>query len=152
MLNIGYNKGDKSRKRAKKRVQKCKFTIWTTADNQTSVFEGEGEMSLAREEVRICYREENAFVRLRVQGESAQIFREGDYSLRLDLKRGETLEGSLGLGDGQGKLQTFTHKVNYSLSKDSLLLLLEYDLLFGEEKQKMKLRLLARQVEDSYED
>jgi uncharacterized beta-barrel protein YwiB (DUF1934 family) len=125
-------------------VQKCKFTIWTTADNQTSVFEGEGEMSLAREEVRVCYREKNAFVRLLVQGESAQIFREGDYSLHLDLKRGETRNGALGLGEGQGLIQAFTHKINYSVSKDSLLLLLEYDLLFGEEKQEMKLRLLSR--------
>lgn len=125
-------------------MQKCKFTIWTTVDGQTSVLEREGEMSLAREEVRLCYREENAFVTLSVQGEYAQISREGDYSMRLELKRGETLDGTLGIGGGQGKIQAYAHKINYSITKDSLLLLLEYDLLFGEEKQKMKLRMLSR--------
>ena len=125
-------------------MQKCKFTIWTSADGQTSVLESEGEMSLDREEVRLAYREDNAFVSLIVQGERAQISREGDYSLRLLLKRGEKLDGLLGIGDGQGKIQTVAHKINYSITKDSLLLLLEYDLLFGEEKQEMKLRLLSR--------
>ena len=125
-------------------MQKCKFTIWTTADGQTSVLEREGEMSLAREEIRLRYREENAFVELSVQGESAQIAREGDYSLRLNLKRGEKLDGALGFGDGQGKIETFARKIEYSVSRDSLLLRLEYDLLFGEEKQEMKLRLISR--------
>ena len=44
----------------------------------------------------------------------------------------------------EGDVEVFAHKVAYSIGRDSLLLSLQYDLLFGSEKQEMKLRILSR--------
>ena len=54
--------------------------------------------------------------------------------------------GEIGIGGAGGEIHTFAHRVAYSVSKDSLLLSLKYDLLISGEKQEMKLRLLARLV------
>ncbi len=125
-------------------MKKCKVTITTTADGQENTITREGEMSLSAGAAVLRYREENALVCLSLQGACAEISRQGDYSLFLDLRQGETREGRIGIGGSEGEISTFAHKVAYSMGKDSLLVLLEYDLLFGGEAQKMKLRVLSR--------
>ena len=125
-------------------MKACKLTITTTADGVENSVTREGEMELSLTGVQLRYREENAFVVMILKGESAEIQREGDYSLRLFLKRGEVSQGTIGIGGSNGEIQTFTHRVSYSVSKDSLLLSLYYDLLISGEKQEMKLRLLSR--------
>ena len=125
-------------------MKKCKLTITTTADGQESSILREGEMEITLTSVTLRYREENAYVFIVLQGERVEIERQGDYSLRLHLKRGELTDGSLGIGGTDGTIQTFTHKVAYSTSKDSLLLSLQYDLIISGETQAMKLRLLGR--------
>ena len=127
-------------------MQACKLTITTTADGVENSITREGEMELSLAKVLLRYREENAFVVLILEGDTAKIEREGDYSLRLTLKEGETLMGEIGIGGAGGEIHTFAHRVAYSVSKDSLLLSLKYDLLISGEKQEMKLRLLARLV------
>ena len=67
--------------------------------------------------------------------------RRGDYTLSLLLKQGEISNGKLGFGGSVGDIQVKANKVSYSIGKDSLLSSLHYDLIFGEEKQEMKLRL-----------
>ena len=125
-------------------MQACKLTITTTADGVENTVSRDGEAELSLTSVQLRYREESAFVVMKLEGESAEIQREGDYSLRLFLKRGELTQGTIGIGGSNGEIQTFTHRVSYSISKDSLLLSLHYDFIISGERQVMKLRLLAR--------
>ena len=129
-------------------MQACKLSITTTADGVENSITREGEMELSLSQVSLRYREENALVCIRLQGESAEIERQGDYTLALCLIRGERSTGKIGLGGSCGEIETCAHKVSYSISKDSLLLSLHYDLLISGEKQEMKLRLIARFKEE----
>ncbi len=124
-------------------MQTCYLTITSTTDGEERSFFLEGEWLSAKDSAKICYRDDEAAVTLFVQGERAEIERRGDYTFRLPLERGSATVGSLGIGDSEGELRLYTHKIQHSVRGNSLLLLLEYDMLLGEETQKMKLRLLA---------
>ena len=125
-------------------MQTCKMTLTTSVDGVENTITREGEMEISLNETILRYREENAFVLLKLQGESAEIERQGDYSLRLTLQSGKLCEGEIGIGGNAGGIHTYTHKVQYSVSKDALLLSLHYDLIISGEKQVMKLRLISR--------
>ncbi len=133
-------------------MQACKMTITTSADGVENTITREGEMELSAYGAILRYREENAFVWMKLQGESAEIERQGDYSLRLKLKRGEICEGEIGIGGSGGAIETYARKVNYSVSKDSILLSLHYDLIISGERQEMKLRLISRLREVLHEN
>lgn len=125
-------------------MKKCRLTITTETDGRETSVVREGEMELSSEGVFLQYREENAVVTVTFRGESAEISRVGDYSLKLSLRRGEQTKGSLGFGDACGDVEIYTHKVAYSTSEDSLLFSLRYDLIISGETQTMKLRALGR--------
>ena len=118
--------------------------ITTSVDGVENSITRRGEMALMPKEIRLRYEEENALVSISVQGESAQIQRRGDYDLFLDLCVEKMTQGKIGIGGNLGEVEVFTHKIGYSISKDSLLLSLRYDLLISGEKQEMRLRLLSR--------
>ena len=122
----------------------CKVTITTVADGQEHTIIRDGEAELGIGEITVKYREENADIVLRLTGNRAEIERVGDYSLSLALEEGAVCEGRIGLGDSYGSVQTLAHKVAYVVRKDAVMLSLHYDLIFGEEPQTVKLRLLAR--------
>ena len=121
-----------------------KVTITTSADGRENTIVRDGEMELSLQSAFLSYREENAIVMIKFQGDYAEIERQGDYTLRLNLKRNEITKGSIGLGGSEGEIQVITRKLSYSVTKDALLASLHYDLLFGAEIQSMKLRLLSR--------
>ncbi len=125
-------------------MQACRLTITTVADGNESTISRKGEFDLSLEKITVCYREENALVRITLQGEKAEMERRGDYDLSLRLHRGEKTEGCIGMGGSEGAISLYAHKVAYSVGKDSLLLSLHYDLLISGEKQEMKLRLYAK--------
>lgn len=125
-------------------MQACYLTITTVADDVENKLSKDAEIDLGIQSAVLRYHEENAVVDLEVRGGNITIRRQGDYSLFLPLKNGETTLGTLGIGDSQGELRLYTHKVNYTINEESLLLLLQYDMIMGEETQKMKLRLHAR--------
>lgn len=125
-------------------MKACKVTIITNTDGQENTVVRDGCMELSLSQVFITYQEENAVVTLRLQGENAEIERKGDYSLHLNLKRGVLQDGQIGLGDSCGGVQTLAHRIQYSVTKNSVLASLRYDLLFGEEKQAMQLRIISR--------
>ena len=125
-------------------MKSCKITITTSVDGMENTITRKGEMELFLTEIRLRYEEENALVSMNIQGERAQTLRKGDYELFLDLKSGETTKGRIGIGGSHGEVDVFTHKISYSVSKDSLLLSMRYYLIIGGEKQEMNLRLLSR--------
>ena len=125
-------------------MEACKLTINTSADGQETEFSCPGEMKLSTFGATLRYRQENALVTLTLDGETALVERVGDYTLKLFLKRGVRTVGSIGIGGNEGEVEVETSRVDYVIRKDSLLAMLHYDLIFGGEAQKMKLRISAR--------
>ena len=125
-------------------MKPCKLTIITNTDGEETSVTYNGEMKISAASTVIRYREPNALVSLRVYGEHAEVERQGDYTLKLPLLRGALTKGEIGIGGTSGEIQTFTHKIAYSQTEQSILLSLQYDLLLGEEPQKMHLRILGR--------
>lgn len=127
-----------------KGMQACRITITTAADGRETQFVRAGSMRLFPFPCEIIYREENAEVRITLEKGVATVQRTGEYTLSFLLKEGERSEGTLGIAGAVGSVQAVTHKLAFSVQKDSLLLSMHYDLLFGEEKQEIKLRLYAK--------
>ncbi len=125
-------------------MQSCKITIATTVDNKTTEIVREGTMALSSQGAWICYSEEGAEVTLVFEGNAVAIERRGDYTMRLYMKKGEIREGTLGIGGAEGQVQTKTTRLAYSLTETSFMLSLHYDLIIGEETQKMRIRLFAK--------
>lgn len=125
-------------------MKKCRLTITTVADGQQSSIVRDGEIDVSVQKVQLFYREENATVHIQLQGETALVQRQGDYSLHLHLVPRQKTLGELGIGGTSGEIEIFTHAVQYSVSENSLLLSLKYDLLISGETQKMQLRLLGK--------
>ncbi len=125
-------------------MQACYLTITTTADGVETKVSKTAEINLGIQSAELRYQDEGAFVHLSLRGESVTIERQGDYTLFLSLNRGETTVGTVGIGGSYGEIRLYTHKVQYTLNEESLLLLLRYDMLIGEETQEMSLRLLAK--------
>lgn len=124
----------------------CTVTIFTTTDGKESKTVQKGEMQFSTP-VLLWYSDENAKVTLTVERDIVCIQREGDYGMSLRLEQGKTTDGFLTINGAQGNMKAHTTKVHYSVSDSSLLLLLHYSLIFGEEKQdrqEMQIRLTGR--------
>ena len=130
-------------------MKNCRLTITTIVNGEESSIIRKGEMQLTATSAELFYQDEDAKVHLRLEKNCAYIERKGDYTLSLNLIQGEHGIGKIGIMGSNGEIGVDTHKVAYSIGEDSLLLSLHYDLLFGEEKQKMQLRLLARYDRDT---
>ena len=134
-------------------MRACKVTITTLADGVENSIARNGEMDLSALGGILRYTEENASVEITLKDETATVERQGDYSLLIPLKKDVLCNGQLGICGNVGDVQTYTHKIAYTTTKDSLLLVLHYDLIISGETQKMRLRLLARYVEgEQYEN
>ena len=125
-------------------VQACNFKITTTVDGQENTVLRSGQIEELEDGFLLLYNEENAQVSIRLGKGFAVIERQGDYSLHILLKLGKTQEGLLGLGGSQGKVLVQTHHLKFGLDGRAFKLAAGYDLLFGEEKQKMRLHLRAQ--------
>lgn len=125
-------------------MQACRLTITTVADGQENSIVRVGALDLAFGRVVVQYNEDQAKVCISLQGERAILERNGDYSLRLQLTKDAEDIGYIGMTGTTGEIRTYTKKIAYSTTKDSLLLSLHYDLIFGEERQEMRLRLYAK--------
>ena len=128
------------------KMQGCKITLTTSMDGKETQIVRKGSVSLSLSRAVVSYREENAFLTLIFEKDGVKLERRGDYSLSLLLKQGETCGGTLGFGGSVGDIRVYAHKIGYSIGKDSLLASLHYDLIFGEERQEMKLRLYVKTV------
>lgn len=128
------------------KMQACKIALTSSVDGKETQMVRTGKVSLSLSKSVVCYQEENAEIMLIFEKDSAKLERRGDYSLSLLLKQGEISDGTLGLGGSVGEIRVHAHKVSYSISKDTLLASLRYHLIFGEERQEMKLRLYVKTV------
>ena len=124
-------------------MQNCKITIISRTDGKETKTLRDGKIEISEGKILLAYAEENASTTMLLEGDGAKIRREGDYTLYLDLKNGETLEGTLGIGGSSGAILVKTRHVAYSVKQHSLLLNLQYELLFGEGTQTMSLRIRA---------
>ena len=136
-------------KKGEKRMNACRVNLTTTVDGRETAISREGEFSLSPSNVYLRYHEENAVVTIKLQGNQAEVDRQGDYSLQLCLQEGVWTKGTLGIGGNSGEIETFAHQIAYSESKHSLLLFLRYDLRISGETQMMKLRIMAREKGDT---
>ena len=139
MKNIWYNE-----EKGRWDMEDCRLTITTMVNGEESNIIRRGTMQLLPLSAKLSYQDEDAIVHLQLDKNCAYIERKGDYTLSLHLVPEEQNIGHIGIMGSDGEIVVYTHKVAYSIGQDSLLLSLHYDLLFGEEKQEMKLRLLAR--------
>ena len=121
-------------------MKKCKLVITTIVDGQEHSIAREGEMDLSLLSPTLIYREENGTTRICLKGETAEIERIGDYTMRLNLAREQFTEGEIGIGGSSGAIQSYAHRIQYSVSERSLLLLLHYDLIISGETQKMQIQ------------
>ena len=126
------------------KMQACKITLMTSVDGKETQIVRTGSILLSLSKTVVCYEEENAEFTLIFEKDGVRLERRGDYALSLHLKQGEISQGSLGFGESFGNMRVHAHKITYSTSKDSLLAALHYDLIFGEERQEMKLRLYVK--------
>lgn len=124
-------------------MQNCTITITTTIDGKQTTAKRQGRMQLSASSVRLEYTEENAKVTLSLHTTHGEIVREGDYLLKLPLHMGQTLQGEIGIGGAQGAVDVHTYKIAFSTSEKSLLAQLQYTLIFGQERQVMRLRIHA---------
>jgi uncharacterized beta-barrel protein YwiB (DUF1934 family) len=129
-------------------VQKARVSIVTQINGeaeQSASFDAELELGITS--ARLRYVDGASLVNLSLADDEVTIERKGDYTFLLRLKEGERLSSFLGFGDALGEIFTQTHTINYSITKNSLLLSVKYALCFdGGEKQEMKIRLLAKSV------
>lgn len=128
-------------------MQKCMVSITTTADGTENTIIREGKMFLADDLVKLVYREENALICIELQENTARIERSGDYTLKLSLQNGKTGQGEIGINGASGSVGTFTDRILYSVTGESLHAVLHYDLLIAGQRQKMRLNLRAKFVE-----
>ena len=126
------------------KMQACKITLTTSVDGKETQIVRKGSVFLSLSRSLVRYLEESAEFTLIFEKDGVKIERRGDYALSLLLKQGEISEGTLGFDGAVGGMRVRAHKVAYSVGKDSLLASLHYDLIFGEERQEMKLRLYVK--------
>jgi hypothetical protein len=126
-------------------MQKCKITITTMADGAPSDFSANGEMELKEGSAKLRYEDKGTIVDIALLDGRFYIKRVGEYTLSLCLENGRKTEGKLGIFQSEGVVHTFTEKLEYSIKKGSLLLFAHYDLIIGEEVQKMQIRLFAKE-------
>ena len=122
----------------------CKITLTTAVDGKETQIVRTGSVFLSLCKSIVRYEEDNAELTLIFEKNGVKLQRRGDYALSLLLKQGEECGGTLGFGEAVGDIRVYAHKIGYSLGKDSLLASLHYDLIFGEERQEMKLRLYVK--------
>ena len=128
-------------------MRKCLVNITTSADGVENTITREGRMSFSETLVKLVYQEENALVCMEFCGSSTRVERSGDYTLKLSLQSGKSGEGEIGINGASGSVGTFTDRILYSTTEDSLRVVLHYDLLIAGQRQKMRLNIRAKFVE-----
>ena len=127
-------------------MQKCRFTITTNADGVENSVSGNGELSLSVSAAQLRYKERDTQTFVELLNGEGRLTRSGAYFLSLLLKENQTIKGKIGISATEGDIDVYTHSLQYAVGKDSLLMSAKYDLIFGQEIQKMQIRIYAKIV------
>ena len=127
-------------------MKKGFLTIVTTVDGTESRFSSKAEMEISSVSAVLCYKETNAIITITVDRNEVLIERKGDYDMHLLLRENERTNGVLSIAGNEGNIEIFTERLAYSIGKNSLLMQIYYTLIFGKEKQDMRLRINASQT------
>lgn len=126
-------------------MRDASLTIYTTVDGEESHFSSKAEMEITPTSALLRYMDSHAVVVLTLCENHLLIERQGDYGLCLNLKEGEETQGALSIAGNKGEVKVFTERLAYAIGKNTLILHAYYTLIFGNEKQMMRLRLKASQ-------
>lgn len=127
-----------------------RLSISTKIDDEEEINSSfDAKIVLAALSAEIQYEDGDALSSVCVDSNGVKISRKGEYTMELNLQEGETTISRLGFGGSIGKIPTYTEKISYSLTGNSILLSLKYALKFSEDEiQKMKIRLMARIISE----
>ena len=129
-------------------MRACQVNITTTADGKESRFSCKGTLEAENRSIRLRYADENGETELLSDGVTVTIARQGAYSMRLVLRKGDMCVGKLGISGSEGVVQTQTNRIAYSVKESGVTMALHYALLFGLERQIMKIKIVAKYDKD----
>ena len=125
-------------------MPKSTLTITTTVDGKETQISPKGTLEADCEAIVVNYHDGDSETQVSVKKDSATIVRRGDYGMALTLVKGAKTQGELTVSGSVGKIEIFTHLIEYSKKSNKYLITLRYDLLFGGEPQKMQVRIFAK--------
>ncbi len=125
-------------------MQICKLTLLTAVDGQETKITRIGKIACEDGKIFLQYREENAQIHIMIKENCAVIERTGDYSLYLSLAQGAKSTGRISINGSEGELPVKANTVYSTQKKNQTVICLQYQLLFGEEMQDMRLRITAQ--------
>ena len=144
MYNICYNNVEKCRKGKNSIMKTCYLTIKSIVDGAENSFFADGKLERVDEKIKLSYCDDSALIRLTFYDGKARVDREGDYTLCLELAQGETTRGEIGINGNVGDLEICTHAIEFAHFGDGLTARLRYDILLGDDEQKMELHVQAK--------
>ncbi len=125
-------------------MQACSITVFSTTDGEEKQFTADGEWLISSDKTEIRYTDGSSQVGLTVSDGCADLSRTGEYTLFLPLRAGERSVGLIGIGGSSGKVEISTKKISFTKRSDEAVFCAEYALHFGQEIQRMKIRVKAR--------
>ena len=129
----------------------CELTCVTDTDGSETTLRTRARIEEDGKKIRLQYTDGEAVATICFEGKSAFIEREGEYTLTLPLKEGETTQGALGILGSIGEFPVTTNRVEYLWRNKKLMARLSYTLLMSGEQQNMKVRLTTSFVRESEE-
>lgn len=117
----------------------CVLKIITETNGEKNTVYKLGKAQIDRSFLKIAYMDESSLVAIELNDKKGKIVRTGDYSLELNLEEGSESVSSIGLGGTSGEIGVYTSKIQWTKEDIKAILLLDYTLLFGLEKQNIKL-------------
>ncbi len=127
-------------------MSNCSITLYSTIEETRSTTHVIGTLHVHENGAELHYIDGGAKVTVSATPTCVKIVRRGDYTLSLPLQSGRTTTGTIGIAGSEGVVAIDCQKVEYSVKNGTFLLLAQYELVFGKERQKTSLRLYAKGV------
>ena len=125
-------------------MSNCTITLHSTIEGKQTSSQARGTLTTDDDGAEVCYTDGGSEVSIVVTPSRVLITRAGDYGLSLPLENGKITKGSIGISGALGEITIDCEKLEYSIKKHALLLIAQYDLVFGEERQSTGIRVYAK--------